>query len=194
MADNCGKCLYVEWDNKERYTSKDRYWCKEKCRYVEPTDTSCYAFMEDKSKQNDGGYQPSGCYITTIVVDILGYEDNCEVLNVLRNFRDTTLKANVDYLPLLFEYDKIGPIITEHIRKEKNNFILCAGLLKHFLIPCTKAIKEEKIEEAIKIYQNMVIHLNDTYDLPSINITIPENYDLETLGKARVRHIKTSEI
>lgn len=194
MADKCAKCLYVEWNNKESYTSKDRYWCKEKCRYIEPTDNACYAFLEDKSKKNDGGYQPSGCYITTIIVEILGYEDNCEVLNVLRNFRDTTLKTNVDYLPLLFEYDKVGPIICEYLRKEKNNYRFCLGLLQYFLIPCVKAIKEEKNEEAINIYQNMVMYLNDEFNLPSIEIKAPESYDLETLGKGRIRKIATSEI
>lgn len=193
MADKCGKCLNIEWDNKEKWTSVDRYWCKEKRRYVEPTDSTCYAFLEDKSQSNDGGYQPSGCYITTIIVDILGYEDNCEVLNILRNFRDTTLKANIEYLPLLFEYDQVGPIICEYIKKEKNNYRFCLGLLKHFLIPCVQAIKEEKIEDAIAIYQNMVMYLNDEFNLPIIEIKTPESYDLETLGKGRTRQ-KTSEI
>lgn len=189
----CSQCIYVEWDNKERYTSKDRYWCKDMRRYVEKTDRACKYFVLDESKKNDGGYQPSGCYITTIIVEILGYEDNCEVLNVLRNFRDTTLKTNIDYLPLLFEYDKVGPIICECLKNEKNNYRFCLGLLEHFLIPCVKAIKEEKIEEAINIYQNMVMYLNDEFNLPTIEIKAPESYDLETLGKGRIRKI-ASEI
>lgn len=197
MAEICGECLYLDFNNKDGYSSKDKYYCNEMHRYVEPTDRACRYYSYDKSHNNDknkGGYQPSGCYITTIIVEILGYEDNCEVLNILRNFRDTTLKTNIDYLPLLFEYDKVGPIICEHIRNEKNNERFCLGLLQYFLIPCVQAIKEEKTEEAISIYQNMVMYLNDIFDLPSIEIKAPESYDLETLGKGRIRQIKTSEI
>lgn len=193
MADHCGKCCHLEWNNKERYSSRDKYWCKEKRRYVEPTESSCYYYLEDKSKNNDGGYTPSGCYITTIVVEILGYDDNCELLYILRNFRDNMLKTNINYLPILFHYDVIGPIICEYIKLEKNKYRLCLGLLEHFLIPCVELIKENKIEEAISVYTNMVNHLKDNYEIAEITITIPDEYQLEDIGKGRIRQPKTSE-
>ena len=193
-GNKCAQCIYVEWNNKEKYTSKNRYWCKEKRRYVELDDSTCYAFIEDKSKQNTGGFQQSGCYITTIIVEILGYDDNCELLNVLRNFRDTTLKINPTYLSLLFEYDFVGPIIAEHIRLEKNNYKLCLELLQNFLIPCVKLIKEEKIDEAVNVYQNMVMHLNEKFNLPIINLEMPDEINYQELGKGRIRNKKPSEI
>ena len=203
MADMCGQCLNIDWDNKEQHTSRVRYYCNEMRKYVEPKDSSCRYFDEDKSiTQNDSGgfqqsgikYNQSGCYITTIIVNILGYPDDCELLTVLRNFRDNTLKTNINYLPLLFEYDRIGPIITNYIIREKNNHIFALGLLNHFLLPCTYAIKQNNIEEAIEIYKNMVMYLNDTFNLPTIEIKNPTTYDLETLGKGRIRQPKTSEI
>lgn len=191
--DKCAKCLNLEWDNKERYTSTDRYWCKEKRKYVEPTDSSCYYFLEDKSKSTNGGYQQSGCYITTIVVNILGYADDCELLTTLRNFRDNTLKLNPDYLPILFEYDRIGPIISEYLRQQ-NNQKFCLELVQNFLIPCTKLIQEEKVEEAVETYKNMVLFLKETFEIPELVTETTVNIDLETLGKGRIRQPKTSEI
>lgn len=191
--DKCAKCLNLEWDNKERYTSTDRYWCKEKRKYVEPTDSSCYYFLEDKSKSTSGGYQQSGCYITTIVVNILGYADDCELLTTLRSFRDNTLKLNPDYLPILFEYDRIGPVISKYLRQQ-NNQKFCLELVQNFLIPCTKLIQEEKVEDAVEIYRNMVLFLKETFEIPELVVDASVEYNLENLGKGRIRQPKTSEI
>lgn len=191
--DKCAKCLNLEWDNKERYTSIDRYWCKEKRRYVEPTDSSCYYFLEDKSKSQSGGYQQSGCYITTIVVNILGYADDCELLTTLRSFRDNILKLNPDYLPILIEYDRVGPIISEYLRM-KNDQKFCLELVQNFLIPCTKLIQEGHVEAAVETYKNMVLFLKETFEIPELVIETTVDIDLETLGKGRIRQPKTSEI
>lgn len=196
MADYCGECGHLDYNNKERYTSRDRYYCNYQHKYVELTDKGCYKFMKDpsKCKSSSGSYTPSGCFITTIVCGILGYEDNCELLCILRNFRDTTLKADPKYLELLLEYDSIGPRISAEIENEANNKVLCLGLLTYFLIPCANAIKEGNIEEAVAIYKNMVVQLHDDYNLPVIKVNTNQPYDLETLGKARIRQPKTSEI
>lgn len=191
--DKCAKCLNLEWNNKEHFSSIDRYWCKERRKYVEPTNTACYDFLEDRSKSQSGGFQQSGCYITTIVVNILGYDDNCELLTILRNFRDNTLKTNPDYLPILFEYDRIGPIISEYLRIQ-NNKKFCLELVQNFLIPCTKLIKEEKIEEAVETYKNMVMYLKETFEIPELVINTNVEYNYEDLGKGRIRQRKTSEI
>ena len=188
----CAQCVHLEWNNKEKYSSVERYWCKELHRYKE-TEDKCRYFVLDKSQKNTGGYKPGGCYITTIVCDILGYEDNCELLEVLRNFRDNYLKLHVEYLPILFEYDKIGPLISEHILKEKNNYPFALGLMKYFLIPCANKIKEENYDSAINIYKNLVIYLNDEFNLPNIVIDTNEEVDLKVIGKGRVRKLKESE-
>ena len=125
MAEFCGDCIHLDWNNKERYTSIDRYYCDLKGKYVETKDYSCWSYSEDKNrtKGNDNSYTPSGCYITTIVCNILAYDDNCELLTILRDFRDNYLKTNHNYIPLLLEYDKIGPLISEEINKINTKMI-----------------------------------------------------------------------
>lgn len=188
----CGQCIKLDWSNKERYTCKDKYWCKEGRGYKEPTDRACsYDFVLDESKKP----KDSDCFITTVVCNILGYNDDCEVLTVLRDFRENFLKKDDEYIPLLLEYDQIGPKISYLIAKEKDNFRQAAGLLKFFLQPCVKKIKERKYEEAIDIYRTMVMHLKDSYGLEEEEIEIPEIIDIKNLGKARKRVlIKKEEV
>ena len=53
-----------------------------------------------------------------IVVNVLGYEDNCELLETLRSFRDNYLKLNKEYIPMLMQYDNIGPIISNNLENQ----------------------------------------------------------------------------
>lgn len=190
--DLCGECLKLDWSNKERFTSRDRYYCNERRKYVSPQDIACSYFSADKSvkkSSNGGSYTPSGCYITTIVCDILGYEDNCELLQSFRNFRDNVLKNNPNYLSILLEYDIIGPTISEKIRQEKNNYGLALGLMNYFLIPCANYIKIEDIDSAVEAYVNMVNYLKDDFELPSFFIDVNQDVNYETLGKGRIKKV-----
>ena len=195
MAYNyCCDCEYL--DRKDEYTNwfsgDTKYKCKKCWEYKKLTDSVCSSFKE--IKKDTGSYTPSGCYITTIVCDILGYNDNCELLTLLRNFRDNTLKNNPTYLPLLIEYDIIGPTISKRIKKEKNNYIFALGLMNYFLLPCANLIKAGDIEGAIEAYTNMVNQLKDEFELPTFQINVDGINDLENLGKGRIRQPKTSEV
>lgn len=177
---------------KDWFSGDTKYRCKACWQYKKLTDSTCSSFKE--IKKDTGSYTPSGCYITTIVCDILGYEDNCELLTVLRNFRDTTLKSNPIYFPLLIEYDIIGPIISRYISKEKNNYNFALGLMNYFLLPCANLIKNGDINGAIEAYTNMVNQLRDEFEIPHYSVNDNMQIELEILGKGRIRYPKTSEI
>lgn len=175
---------------KPWFSDETKYKCKVCYEYKSLTDPAC-RFIKPL-KKDTGSYTPSGCFITTIVCNILGYEDNCELLTLLRDFRDNTLKTNPEYIPILLQYDKIGPLISEGIQKEPNHDRLCLGLMTYFLIPCANAIKEGNISEAVEIYQNMVVQLSGDFEIPITSISASEDYDLETIGKGRIRTPQTS--
>lgn len=192
----CGQCKWI--DDKNKSSWNDTYYCNKpyKGGYHSLTEYACSGFIPDPEKlPKKGSYTPSGCYITTIICNILGYEDNCEVLTILRNFRDNILKQDPKYLTLLIEYDTVGPLISKGIQNEPNNYIFAIGLLEHFIIPCVNAIKNQNYDEAIAIYKNMVMYLHDEFSLPSITISSDTEYDFEALGKGRIRlQSKISEI
>ena len=187
---NCGECINLDWDNKERWTSLERYYCKEGHGYREPTERQCsYDFVYNKNcdQEPNKGYQPAGCYITTIVCHCLGYADDCELLTILRNFRDHYLKTHLQYLNILLQYDLIGPKISKEISNIAENYGFCLNMMNNFLIPCANAIKQEKYEEAITIYENMVYLLSETFNIPSINIPANLEYDINIIGKGRLK-------
>lgn len=194
---NCSICENLKLtDKKTDFYGKEYCYCEEKRTYVKPNSEICSNALISKSNYNRlGTYTQSGCYITTIVCNILGYDDNCELLMLLRSFRENYLKKkkNINYFNLLLEYDEIGPKISMAIQNEKNNYKLCLGILKFFLIPCVEYIKIDKYDEAINCYKNMVEHLKETLNIEPIAIKSEIPLDLETLGKGRIK-IKPSEI
>lgn len=197
MAEICGNCLMLDWSNKEKYSSKDKYWCKEQRRYVESTDRSCRYYSYDKSSNknnSNSGYTSTGCSFSTIVRDILGYADNCELLNLLREFRENILKQNLQFLPILLEYDQISPLINEKIKVDENNYKFSLEFVQKFLSPFAIEFKNGNTENALLIYQNMFSYLKTTFGFDNITIDLNASYDLETLGKGRIRKLNTSEI
>lgn len=196
MADICGECLHLDCNNRERWSSVEKYYCKEMGRYVEPRDRGCryYSYNRGHNQKDNGGYTPSGCPFSVIVRDILGYADNCELLTLLRNFRENVLKKNVQYIPILLEYDQVGPLITESINLEENKYKFCLEFVQNFLSPFAIAFKTGDIENTLSIYQNMFSALKNKFGFSEISVDLNVDYDLETLGKGRIRQPKTSEI
>lgn len=178
MASKCGTCINLNLKEKSKWS--DKYWCMERHNYFGVNDYSCSYYNEDPNRVRD-----SQCYITTIVCHTLGYDDNCELLNILRDFRENYLKKHQEYLELLLEYDTVGPIISQNIALE-NNYAFCLIMLNGYLIPCANYIKNGNFENAITIYKNMVKHLTQKFNIPLVEIKVPTNLDLENLGKGRL--------
>lgn len=56
--------------------------------------------------------------MTTLVVNTLGYDDNCDFLKTLRSFRDNVMRKNPKYQDLLMEYDSLGPKLVKCIEAD----------------------------------------------------------------------------
>ena len=154
MADVCAKCAYLNWNNKSS-RSVECYWCKEVGRYVEPTERACRYYIE-KPKQTN-----SGCFITTVVVDILGYDDDCYILQTLRKFRDKFLQINSEYHNLLLTYDAIGPLISENLRNSDSKEEISLLVSQYYLLPICRYIESGDYYSAISSYIKMVKFLQN---------------------------------
>ena len=193
MADICGQCTRLDWKNKEKYSSTDKYWCKSGHGYKSPNDKKCnydFCYNPESSHTPNSGYTPSGCYITTMVCNILGYQNDCALLTLLRKFRENVLKCDFKYYQLLIQYDMIGPEISRAIYQKDDKYAFALHMCDEFLFPCAEAIKEGMLDGAVEIYKNMIQKLSE-----ELNITIPEakrseNYELNTLGKGRILNRK----
>ena len=97
-------CPYYWYDNhyacrkSGKDVSEDIYY--KYCRNYDYDDCPIYK-----------GQETSGCFLTSACVEAKGLPDDCRELTVLRNFRDTYLKASADGQRDVCEYYHVAPMI-----------------------------------------------------------------------------------
>lgn len=194
--DYCASCTYIgesiDCYGKYNCEKKDRvYACDPKCnRYCEAygRSNSARENMYDNSKEH---LSSSGCYITTMVCAILGYPDNNYYLNTLRSFRDNYMKKNSNCIPMLLEYDVVGPKISTLLEQDKfNGYKLSYYYFEIYIKKSVKFIEEKNYDAAIKTYQDMTYNLINFYSInpQPIHINIDE-IDSSCLGHGKVRKL-----
>ncbi len=181
----CGSCYWLRDMRNDSIMfdgpSNEKGHCimQKNCYY--PDDTTCSYY---KSKDN---YVPgSGCFITTIVCDMLGFDDKCNILETLRSFRNNVMQKDSNYKDILFEYDTVGPEIAKSIIDEKD-YELINGMLDFYILPTVNLIRDKKYNEAVSRYKNMTKALENYYGIPYEEKT-PVDYDY-TCGGHGVKKI-----
>lgn len=109
------------------------------------------------------------CFITTAAVKALSLDDDCSQLNELRRFRDEYMNSTEEGQELVLEYYRIAPSIVEKLDKLPNSEEEYIALWSDYISPSCNAIQEQKWNEAMTIYINMVRSLADKFEIP-INI------------------------
>ena len=194
----CAACTYLS-ENADC----GRYWCERKGEYHYASDPKCGNFCEAYSRYNsarenmyhNSADSGSSCYLTTIMCDILGYPDNNYYLNVLRNFRDYVMKTNSKYIPLLYTYDIVGPMIAYELSKDKDKKVISQVFFDKYITKSVSAIEAGKNQTAIDIYTSMTSELAKKYNI-NMNIVSPKisEIDMNTLGHAKVRKLGKNNI
>jgi len=184
----CGTCLEFKdcrdyktlFDEKTSWAYREKGYCEVyKCCYY--PDDSCTTYYRNKKGNS------SGCFITTIICDILGMDDNCTVLNTLRNFRDNILQKDEKYKEVLYEYDAVGPIISSYLEEDyvdKEDKDLPNAMLDYFILPTVEFINNKKYDEAFNKYSKMVKSLREYYCI--YDIEKREDYDYTKGGHGKV--------
>lgn len=182
MAHTCSECTYLkasgDWPDIYGYFWCDKFHEKVFASKLE-CSSYCTAYSRNKSvaksyiDYSNSHQSSSGCFITTIVCEILNLSDNNYYLNVLRYFRNNYLQKNVNTIPILEEYDFIGPIITQNIRKDIDKTNLSKNIFLNYIIPITDKIVENDYITAIKEYTLMTKKLINRYNLNTLELTIP---------------------
>ena len=154
MSKTCADCIYLDWNNKQT-SSVDRRRCTECGIYIEPTSATCRHFKERVKPSN------SGCFITTAIVDILGYDNDCYILQILRGFRNSFLQKNPEYRNILLTYDKIGPQISVNLLQSDEKERISLIVTEYYLIPICQLIKDGEYQAAVNAYISMVKFLQN---------------------------------
>lgn len=166
-------CTYYEY--KGGLFSGD-YWCRKKdCRV---DDDTYYKYCRNYSYDECPIYKQqtsSGCFITTITCQILGYDDRNMVMNNLRNFRDNILQKDKKYHDILKEYDVIGPMIADALIQDKDKNQMALGIYQNAILPINELINQKDYEKAVEKYYIMTLMLVNYYGLKSEYNSIKDN-------------------
>ena len=187
FEDNCASCGHLDMND---YRGRE-YYCKKKYTYYNPLKTKCddYKSAEDMGDNRDyydiKKITRSDCYLTTIICEILGFEDDCEILTIMRMFRNNVLQKDLRYVGLLVEYDMIGPKIAHSLKNDSDALWICKELLEHYIKPIIIYINNKNYDAAIVLYQNMTNLLKDNYALVDCE-EVSKDYDQSKGGHGRV--------
>lgn len=98
MSKFCGECTYLDLSTGDIY---GKFYCDKKNERHLASDVECNRFCKAYSRYNStiqNTYRYSkehsnsgGCYLTTILCNILGMPDNNIYLKTIRNFRNNIL-------------------------------------------------------------------------------------------------------
>lgn len=201
LEEYCAACTHLGTD-ADTY---GKYYCERKGERHYASDPKCYSFCEAYSRSNSARenmydnsyshhYSSGGCYLTTVMCHILGYPDDNYYLQTLRTFRDTTLKQDIKYYPLLLTYDFIGPQISANLYQDECRQTIAKRLFNCYITKAIDAIEHNDTPTAVNIYVAMTHSLARRYNINS-NIIVP-NYntiDIDSLGHGRTRTRKLDE-
>lgn len=104
-----------------------------------------------------------GCFITTACVNYYGLCDNCEQLEILRQFRDGFLLKSAANKKLVKKYYRIAPRLARLMENDKNKYFLFKQVFLKINSACA-AIKRERNEEAKAIYTEAIQFLVNYFE------------------------------
>jgi hypothetical protein len=103
-----------------------------------------------------GGGGGGGCFLTTAAVRYMGQKDNGEVLNTLRNFRDTYMQKDREKNKDVQWYYTNAPRIMRALDARKDAGSVYREMYNDYVIPAYRNIKAGKNAEAYADYKRLV--------------------------------------
>lgn len=152
MSANCDNCRYMDYEDRNKY---DEAYCSNLRKYTSLVG-GCYSGIP-----RDSG----GCYLTTAMCQILGYDDNCDTLETLRGYRDWYMINNPLHYELLDEYKVVGPLIAEKLLNDTHKMYIVDEMITSYIAPALDFIFNERYEDALNTYIDMTSMLKSMYGL-----------------------------
>lgn len=109
------------------------------------------------------GFKKKLCYITTAVCQNLQKGEDCEELQLIRDFRDGYLSSTEDGREWIVEYYDIAPTLVKRIAKDAEAQAKYIWLWNYYIAPCVVFIKDGKYEDCKERYCEMVERLKREY-------------------------------
>ena len=187
----CSECTYLNLESCDLY---GKFWCEKRLERHSADEKECNRFCKAYSRDqsvSNSAYKYSiehssspGCYLTTVMCNILKIPDKNYYLNTMRNFRNNILQKNIKYKEMLVEYDIVGPKIAKYIKNDPIKYDISSSILFRYIKPICLMINENKNEKAIEKYKEMTNKLKIIYNISndSLNNVLIENANILESG------------
>ena len=165
------------------------YYCKKSGEYIS-TDTvrnicERYSYSTDcPTYKKSSSY--SACYLTTAMCKVLNKDDDCEELETLRRYRDSYMKQDERFDPVLEDYDKIGPVISNKIMNDPNKDEIASIMKDYYIARAIDHINNGENLDAYNVYLEMTLALMDNYGIEQ-GILDPGCFDITSYARTRKR-------
>ena len=157
----CGSCVHL---NINDYVgSKDRCKCTMRGGYHDLHESSCRSYEYDKYR--DYYDLNRRWYIVTAIFKKLGLSDKYDCIEKLLDFRMNYVEKDSRYDNLLKDYDIVGPKLASLLTNDEDSNELCKKLCQAFLSRIFNLIDDNKNEEALDLYIEMVNYLKSIYEI-----------------------------
>jgi TPR repeat protein len=107
----------------------------------------------------------SACFLTTATCQVMGYEDDCDVLQTFRLYRDRILAQQKGGNDLIANYYNLAPKILEKIDADKQPELVYQHMWNHYIKPAYNLLQNKQYNEAQKLYIELVTLLQNKYGL-----------------------------
>lgn len=111
---------------------------------------------ESGKSAKTNGKKKNKCYITTATAEQFGWDDDCRVLTVMRDFRDNVMEKNAEWSGDIETYYAVAPHIVRALEDDPKAY---RDLWEKWLRPGVSAAASGNNDRAYKIYRGMVEHL-----------------------------------
>lgn len=189
FADDCKRFFSIRWGDESKSKKAIKEAEEFQRKYIGPDQESVERHLE-----NQNGVTNSGCFITTALVGILGFDDDCEELGILRIFREHYLQKQQEYRDLLFDYDVCGPILAKALEIDPDSVEVAIDLYTTYIKGCILYIKKGLFDRALEMYVNMTQSLIRRY---GPNLYVGENllasYDHKNGGHGYIMSRKSND-
>jgi len=126
--------------------------------------------MKEEDDSYNSGYNhtkeqeesSSSCFITTACVSAVGLPDDCEILSVLRNFRDTVLSQTQKGAELVRRYYEIAPSIVKSVNDGPMPQAVWVQVFGE-IHDIKSLVDSKRYEEAVSAYEAMVMRLHEKH-------------------------------
>ena len=96
------------------------------------------------------------CYLTTAICAVLGKNDSCHELQVLRAYRDTYIRARSDGEQLIRRYYSHAPSVLAHVLTRSDGPAFLRSLYERYVEPCVALIEQGQNAQALELYRQML--------------------------------------